>query len=189
MRNPVQIITNREDFRPLVTPTDVKTYCPMSANIHDVELIPSIMRAEELVIAEVLSIPLYNKLRDEWVLANYNPANIRDNTQSPDGVNYKELYQQVLKPLVWHSFARFVPEIAIKVTEKGIMLNNSDYSENGALPLLKELEHRYRTEAGTYTERLLSYVKETFRDDTTIKPKDEGGYHSPFYFQIKDRCK
>lgn len=188
MRTPTNIISNRQSFRPLVTPSDIKTYCPISSNINDNEIIPSILRAEELVIAEVLSMPLYSKLLDEWALANYNPDDIRDNTQSPDGVNYKELYQQLYKPLIWHSFTYFIPENAIKITEKGIMLNNADYSENGALPVMKELEHRYRSQAGVYTERLIAYVKDTFKDDKNVTPKEQGGYHSPFYFKHKSRC-
>ena len=76
MRTPTNIISNRQSFRTLVTPTDIKTYCPVSSNINDNEIIPSILRAEELVIAEVLSMPLYSKLLGEWTLANYNPGGI-----------------------------------------------------------------------------------------------------------------
>lgn len=183
--NPTQTISDRNALFLFIKPQDIKIFCPLSANIEDTLLIPSIIAAQELVILEVLGTQLYERLKAEYISANYNPANLPDATQTVDYVDIKELYAQIYKPLIWHSFARFVPYIGVKIDTKGVMLADATYAENGGLELIKETERRYRAEAGIYTEKLQKYIQKTFCDTPQITTGDPkaGGYNASFYFR------
>ena len=73
-RNPVSTITNRQSFNLFITAQDIKTFCPVAANVNDNEFFPAILSAHNLIIKDVLGSYLYDKLEAEWQLANYNPA-------------------------------------------------------------------------------------------------------------------
>ena len=183
--NPVNTITNRQAIRTLVQPSDVKLYVPLGTNIVDVTLTPHIITATDTVINPIVGKRLFDRFMAELIAANYITADLPDSTQSVDAVDYKELYQQMYLPLIWHSALHSLPFIAVKMTEKGIMLNNSDYSDNGGIVALNEMKFTIRKTAELYTEQLQCYIKDTFKEDKDVmsEHKDEGGFFSGIHFQ------
>lgn len=192
--NPTATINSRYTFDTLITTKDVKQYCNLNANVQDALIIPSIITATDTKIIPVISKQLYQELINELILVNMNPNNLPDGTTLPNNFNYKELYQEILKPLVWWSYSLLIPNIGIKVDEKGIMLNDSDFSENGGLNLIREAETRARKTAEYYTEQLNCYVKEVTkkREDSQALESDQSlvsGFFNGLYFPKKHkRC-
>lgn len=189
--NPINTIQSREAFHTLVTVQDIKTYIPIAANIVNASLIPHIITATDTVLRPILGSTLYSRLLDEWTLANFNPNDLRDGTQTPDMIDYKELYKQLFFPLIWNSALQALPFLAVKISEKGIMLNDSDYSDNAGIVGLNEMKFTVRKTAENYTEQLICYVKDTFKsEDFANESKAEGGFFSGIHFPIKpSKCK
>ena len=188
--NPV--INRRNDLTLLVTPEDVKTFTNIGQNVNDLNIIPIIFLAQELYIKTVLGEPLYLRLLTEWNAANRVPANLPDGTLGPDTTNYKELYQEFYQALIWWSYTHFIFVNGVKVEEKGVMLNQSDYAENGGLELIRQTENRVRSIAQNYQDAFICYVKETFKDNTEVKEnsKSNGTTFSGIYFPNKVKnCK
>lgn len=182
--NPTQIITNRQDLLLLITPTDVKTYCNIEANIQDTKIIPCIELSQDMKIEEVLGATLYGKLIDEWITAGKIPSNLPDSTTSADGIDYRELYAQLYKALVFWSGAEVIGAVGIKVSEQGVMWNKTEYSDNGEIELLRDAEHRAKKQAEFYQTKFICYVKETFANDQDVQDEQqiEGGFDCGLYF-------
>jgi hypothetical protein len=166
-----------------VTPEDVKTYCNVGANVNSVNMLPIIKLAQDLYIKKVMGKTLYDKFLVEWDLANRVADNLRDATQTSDIIDYKELYKQFFLPLVWWSYTHFIYSNGIKVEEKGVMLNNSAYAENGGLELVRAVEDRTRAIAQNYQDEFVCYVKDTFKDEINIKDEtSSNGTSNPGIF-------
>ena len=185
-RNPLNQLDNRNDVRFLITTADIKKWCPVSANIPDSEFFPSMATCQDIYIKDVLGNDLFNKLWSEWVLSNYNPDNIRDNTQTPDGVNYKELYQYVNKALLWWSFVKALTSLQLKVDTVGIVSKQADFTANEGYVGLNRLIQEYTPTATYYQDKLICYVRDTFKP---LSFPDEGNrFPAQFFFRNKP-CK
>lgn len=178
-----------EDLFRFISPDEIKVYCGVAKNVRDEQITPQIQLAQTLKLEIALGSTLYQELKDEFVLANGNPNNLRDATQTPNGVDYKALYFKCFPVLVWWTAFYSVNVIAMKIEEKGIMYNDSDYAENGQFDAMKFKEDRIRKVAEEYTETLYCYLKDNFKDDKEFKEesKDEGRRFSGIYFPIKPK--
>jgi hypothetical protein len=194
--NPLETIQDRQDLFRFIQPQDIKTLCNMGSNVVDEELIPNIVLSQDTKIQTVLGKTLYNELVAEFIAANYNPALLPDGTTLPNQINYQELYQEIYKPLVWWSYYNSLAPIAIKIEEKGVQLNDSDYSDNAGIIGLKEVEARARKYAEHYQELLFCYINETFKDRTlptyrtelVKESREEGKRFSGIYFPHQRGC-
>lgn len=175
------------DLFRFISPDEMKIYCGIAPNVRNEQLTPQIQLAQDLKLKIALGETLYNDLKEEFILANNNPNNLADGTTNADGVNYKALYFKCFPALVWWSAYYSVNVVAIKIEEKGIMLNDSDYADNAEFDGLKLKEDRIRKVAEEYTEQLYCYLKENFNDDPEFKEesKDEGRRFSGIFFPIK----
>lgn len=186
------IINRRRDLVVLITPEDVKVYSNIGVNVIDESLLPVIKIAQDLYIKKALGETLYNNLLAEWDLANRVPADLRDSTQTPDAIDYKALYNQLFLPLIWWSVTHYIFLNGVKITEKGVMFNQSDYAVNGEYEAIRAYEDRMRVTAQNYQEQLLCYIAETFKDDQVInlQVKSVGNYFGGIYLPHKvNSCK
>jgi hypothetical protein len=191
--NPEETINSRMDIVNLIDDKDIKLYCNVSANIQSSLFVPAIILAQDTKIEPEIGHTLFNELMNEWILAGGIVANLPDGSLSANTFNYRELYKQILKPLVWWAYTEAIPGISIKVEEKGVMLNQSEYAENTQMIGIKEAETRARKNAEYYTERLRCYVKDIISkriDAEEIKdePKKVAGFFGGVYFPDSSSC-
>jgi len=187
--NPLQTIQDRQNIDVLIPTQDILTYCGISANIQETNLIPSILIATDTYIKPTLGETLYDNLMAEYILALKNPNNLPDGTLAPF-IDYKTLYKKVRPALAWWSYTDFIPANGIKVEEKGVMLNDSDYGTNAGIDGLRLIETRARKNAENYTEVLHCYLKETFKTNTDFQEetKPEGKHFSGIFFPQTKGC-
>lgn len=183
--------TSLQDLFRFINPDEVKVYCGVGGNVREEAILPCIQTAQDLKIKKALGETLYNKLVVEFTTASFNPNNLADGTLNADGINYKELYFQMFKPLIWWTAYYSMNNIGVKVEEKGIMLNTSDYAENAEYNGLKLKEDRTRKTAEEYTEELYCYINDTFKDDEDFENEsvDAGRRFSGIYFPNKSARK
>lgn len=191
--NPMQTIIERMDSINLITDKEIKFYCDVSANIQSSSFTPSIILAQDTKILPEIGETLFNELLNEWKIANRNVNNLPDGTTSANTFNYRELYQRILKPLVWWSYTTSIAGMSIKVEEKGVMLNKADYADNSLFTGIKEAETRARKNAEYYTEQLRCYIKDVISkriDADTIKnePQKVAGFFGGIYFRNDSSC-
>lgn len=178
-----QVIVKRQSEVILVSELDVKNLTPMSSNKVTTSLINYILLAQDFNIKKALGPTLYAKLLAEWVVANYDKNQLPDGTGTippiivGDTINYKELYEQCYKPLIWWAYLTALPYCAIRVEESGIMLNSTDFSESAGLIGLNRLVEEGSMVARQYTEYLKEYICETFSSDAVVGAEkvDSGG--------------
>lgn len=178
------LIQARANIFKLIKPFDVLSNCPTMNEVNEDYFQIGIVTSEHLRISPNLGITLYNKLKAEYILANYNRNALPDATTTTDGIDYKELYNQIYLAHCWWSFVESLLNIAIKISNAGIMQNQTDYSENGGQSAYELVINRYRTIAENYTEKLIEYVCELKKTDNVVnqEAKKEGIFTTGFYF-------
>jgi len=191
--NPLDIINKRRQLFKFVTPEEVKISTGLSANITDDGLNIPIITATDMKIKPIIGDYLYNNLKTLYIAANYDDSLLPDSLTSTDGIDYRELYNQIYQPLCWWSYIESLLTLSVKIEEKGIQYNTSDYSTNGEISAYNQVHNRQRKVAESYTEKLICYVKETFKDNATVSKEvgAEGTYASGIYFYkpTKRPCK
>ena len=188
--NPLQTIQDRLNIPILINTQDILTLCGISANVQETNLIPSILIATDTYIKPTLGKTLYDSLMVEWIAALKNPNNLPDGTLAPF-IDYKTLYIDYVRPsLAWWAYTDFIPVNGLKVEEKGVMLNDSDYGTNAGVEGINKIETRARKNAENYTERLHCYLKETFKDnvDFNKQTEPEGKFFSGIFFPQSKSC-
>ncbi len=172
-----------------VTEQDIKVVTPISANKVQTSLINYITLAQDMYIKKNLSTDLYNRLMAEWVQSSFNSNMLPDGTfidpiTTPNAVppiilgdvtNYKELYFQIRKPLIWYSYLLALPHIAIRVEEVGVMLNSTDYSESSGLVGLDRLINEGKMISQSYMDNLQEYLCATFKGEESLSDTIDAG--------------
>lgn len=178
------LIQARSNIFKLIKPFDVLSNCPTMNEVNEDYFQIGIVTSEHLRIAPNLGITLYNKLKAEYILANYNRNALPDSTTSVDGIDYKELYNQIYLPHCWWSFVESLLNIAIKITNTGIVQQTTDYSENDGKTSYELVLNRYRTIAENYTESLIEYICELKKTEQVVsqEAKKEGIFTTGFFF-------
>lgn len=180
----LEIINTRKGLFKFIQPEDVIVNCGVAANINTDNFQIPIQTATNLKIKPTLGDTLFEKLKTAYISANYSKDNLPDSTTSVDGIDYKELYNQIYLPLCWWSFIESLIGISIKVGEKGLLYNNSDYGENGELAAYNQLNNRQQKIAQYYIEELQKYICNTFKNDADVTTENvkSGGFSSGVYF-------
>lgn len=185
-------INKRNDIFTLITVEDVKTYTPLRANVEPSQLKSSIFNAELLYIKNALGKTLYDELVNEFVAVQGNPNLLPDGSTLPNATNYKELYQQMKLALIWYSYYMIIPVLGIKLTEKGVEYQNSDFSDNGELKAINELESRALIVAKQHLDNLTCYIDKTFtsKRNEIVQESNNLSTTSQFiYIPKSHRCK
>lgn len=182
--NPLDIVNNRINLFKLVTPQQVIVNTGLQANITGDSINIPIVTAMNLKIKPILGNTLFGKLKQEYIAANYDANLLPDSNTSVDGIDYKELYEKVFLPLCWWSFIEALIYMSVKLDEKGLTYHQADYVSNGEITAYNQVNNRQKKIAENYTEELVCYVKETFKNDTVIAKELglEGTYSSGIYF-------
>lgn len=164
------IIDNRKNLILLVTEDDVKTFTPLSPNKVQQSISQYILLAQETILKDILGKTIYDTLIAEWIIAGFDPLLL----PIIDGINYSTLYDELYKMMIWNSYKIALPYIAIKVEETGIMLNDTDWSENAGMVGLNRLVSEGQYVSRNYTQAFIDYFYTTYPKDTT-ESKDFGG--------------
>jgi hypothetical protein len=159
----LDVVTNRRELFTFITPSELKVTTGLAANINDDSLIIPIITATNLRIKPILGVTLFNSLKAHYIASNYNPNLLPDGSTLPDNINYKELYFEMFHALCWWSFIESLLTIALKVEEKGIMYNSSDYGTNAELVGYEKLSSRQTKIAEGYTDAFVCYVNSTIK--------------------------
>ena len=185
----LDVVTKRREQFLFVTPDQVKISTGLAANITNDVLIVPIITATNLRIKPILGITLFNNLKAHYIAANYNPNFLPDGSTLPDNINYKELYFEMFDALCWWSYIEALINIAVKVEEKGIMYNNSDYSTNGELVGYEKVSSRQTKIAEAYTDAFYCYVNDTIKSqDLKNEQIESSTTNFTTYFPKSNNC-
>lgn len=182
---PTNRISDRNDILTFIEASDIKKYCNVYNNIEDSQFKPIIETVQELYFMPMLGKTLYSEMMTEWVAAGKNPNNLPDGTTLPNSTNYKELYEEIYKPLIYYSYYHSLLNISVKVSEKGIFFANDENAENGGVTALQMLEKRAKDTAVNYMRKLEQYICDTFRNvrNEILQENRPEGTKRAFYIQ------
>lgn len=164
------IINLRKNLVLLISEDDVKLYTPLSPNKVQQSIAQYILLAQETILKDILGPTIYDVLITQWVIAGSDPSLL----PTIDGINYSTLYDELYKSLIWNSYKIALPHIAIRVEETGIMLNDTDWSENAGMVGLNRLVSEAEYISRKYTQDFKDYFYETYPKDSD-ESKDFNG--------------
>ena len=186
----LDVVTFRSELFTFVTPEEVKVNTGLAANINDDNLVIPIVTATNIRIKPILGDSLFNSLKSHYIAVNYDYNLLPDGSTLPDNINYKQLYIEMFQALCWWSYIESLIGIAIKVEEKGIMYNQSSFSDNGELAGYNQVNNRQKQIAESYTDIFRCYVKETIIDISLKKEQVESATseYSTFFPNKYNKC-
>lgn len=173
----VEVVTRLNDrsiMQNMITPLDVKVNTPVSSNVRDEHIIKAIVTAQETVIYDILGCKLYNDLLNNLILVNYDPSKLPDATTSPTLVDFRTLYNYVLKALSWHSLTNLITPLSNALTESGLQLKSSDYTQSADMTALKYTQTEYTDKSNIYSNRLRNYVMSEISNNEHYFKKEIG---------------
>lgn len=161
----LDIINQRNAIVTFVSEDDIKVHTYIEANKAQTTIIPSIIIAQDLYIKKNLGQVLYAKLLAEWIANSEVADDLPDGTPggtapiiSGDTTDYKTLYQEIFKPLIWWTYTLALCNIAIKPSEAGLIFRATDNSETAGLEGLIKVQKEADAIARAYTEILIVYI-------------------------------
>lgn len=192
----VERLNNRNLMRNIVTPLDVKVLTPVSSNVRDEHIIKAIVTAQETIIYDVLGCKLYNDFLNELTLVSFDYTKLPDATTSVTNVDFRTLYDYVSKALCWNALLNLITPLSNALTETGLQLKSSDFSQSADMTALKYTATEYKDKSNIYTNRLRNYILSEISNNEFYFKKEigvNGTFATKFYdfrsvHNFKNKC-
>ena len=140
----------------LVSCDYLKENTTINNNVDNNLLNNSIWEAQSMHIQQITGTELYNKIIG---LVENNQIGLAVN------VKYKSLLDNYIRPaIVYWAWYESITYIAFKVVNKGIELQNSDYSNNTSIDQMEYLRDEIRNKAEFYSQRLTDFMYQNRSD-------------------------
>lgn len=147
----------------LITVADIKLIRPISNNINPVDLIePYISEAQRFDIQPVLD------CSDEEFLQE-----IIDN--KGDGDIYDALIVQITPVLAYYSYARYLQNVGVKVTNAGVVHKKTEWSEPADERTISRLVTQAQSSALAYQKILTDFLDDNKTDYPNWKCSQDSG--------------
>lgn len=165
-----------------ITEKYLKTQTPITANVDVTDIVPYIKTQSDLRVQPILGTFFYR-----YLLAKYNAQ-----TLSSDEVELVEY----IKPIVaWRSAEDAVFGLSYQLKNKGLQVQNGDYSNSVTKSEVTFAQDHYAQKASFYEARLVNYLKankslypeftDKLNTDSDIKPtKDANNGFDDFMIMI-----
>ena len=133
-----------------VTENYLKTQTPITANIDVNNIVPFIKTQSDMRIMPILGTYFYN-----YILTAYNDQTLT--------VDEEELVTYIQPAIAWRSAEDAAFGLSYQLKNKGIQLQNGDYSNNVNQSEVNFVQDHYAQKASFYESRLWKYL-DTNRD-------------------------
>jgi hypothetical protein len=145
-----------------ITENYLKTQTPITANCDVNDIVPYIKTQSDLRIQPILGTYFYND-----ILAKYNAQTLSAN---------EEILVTYIQPIVaWRSAEDAVFGLSYQLKNKGLQLQNGDYSNSVSQQEVAFAQDHYGQKASFYEARLVNYLhtnKDLFANFTSVLNKD-----------------
>lgn len=129
----------------------LKSHTSINNNVDNTLLNNAIWEAQTIHIQQITGSELYNKVIDLVVSGDI---------QLPANSGYKNLLDDFLQPTIaYWAWYESIPYVSFKIVNKGVELQNSDYSNNTQLNQMEYLRDEIRNKAEFYSQRMVTYLK------------------------------
>ena len=145
---------------------------PIEDNVDADKLTPWIYKAQDTKLQQALGTTFYNRLKQGVIDTEESGAN-------PLNADEIELIQDYIKPMVveW-VFYMVIPHLNMKMTNKAVSQENSQFSQPSALDEVKYLRANAKNLAEFYTKRLITYLCDKSKDFPEYNnPADDENLH------------
>jgi hypothetical protein len=145
-----------------ITENYLKTQTPITANCDVNDIVPYIKTQSDLRIQPILGTYFYND-----ILSKYNAQTLSAN---------EEILVTYIQPIVaWRSAEDAVFGLSYQLKNKGLQLQNGDYSNSVSQQEVAFAQDHYGQKASFYEARLVNYLhtnKDLFANFTSVLNKD-----------------
>ena len=148
----------------MMTKEEMAPYVPISPNIDDDYINPSILAAQEKYIRDLLCDDLYLEVIEQ-LESGY-----------PDAAT-EELMPYVKRCLAFYAYSEFLPNHAIKSTESGVVRKTDDYSQVADTSLITNNVKQAIGNGQQFGYRLVQFIKANIADYPMFEEcdcKDQG---------------
>ena len=129
---------------------DVRTKLPVEYSLLSGNILPAIQQGQQINARDLTGDLLYNAINEK-----ISDGSITGATNS----NYKKLLDDYLTPVVlyWSGVYILINSLA-KLQNRGLQVENSEFSSGGDLAVYRELKSEFRELADYYTERAKDWI-------------------------------
>lgn len=133
----------------------LKSHTVINNNVADELLLNSIWEAQSIHIQQLIGTDLYNKLAN---LVQTNTVN------DPANADYKVLLDEYVCPTTaYWAVVECIPSMAMKIVNKGVERQNSEWSTPSAINEIEYLRDDWRNKAEFFSQRLTNYLLQNRR--------------------------
>lgn len=170
----------------LISISDLKDITPIDGNVDETLFTQSVLYCQEIYVKDICGTALYNELLsqvDAGTLTALNTTLVNDYIQP--ALRYY-IMAEILKPL------------SLRITNVGVMQNNTTHSQSVSVTELSELEDHYKNRAEVLATRATNYLcanessyplyRNPGSGADVIVPKSEQ-YNSSMYFGDEENGK
>jgi hypothetical protein len=133
-----------------ITEDDVRTKLPVEYSLLSGNILPAIQQGQQINARDLTGDLLYNAINEK-----ISDGSITGATNS----NYKKLLDDYLTPVVlYHTSVYILINSLAKLQNRGLQVENSEFSSGGDLAVYRELKSEFRELADYYTERAKDWL-------------------------------
>lgn len=133
----------------------LKSHTVINSNVADELLLNCIFEAQSIHIQQLIGTDLYNKLAN---LVQTNTVN------DPANADYKVLLDEYVCPTTaYWAVVECIPSMAMKIVNKGVERQNSEWSTPSAINEIEYLRDDWRNKAEFFSQRLTNYLLQNRR--------------------------
>jgi superfamily I DNA/RNA helicase len=129
-----------------ISTTFLKEHSTISRNVDDDTLIPYIWRAQDINLQQILGTTFYDRLIDGVVNNNLN--------SDEDSLLRNYIQQMIVEWTIYY----VLPSINMKMTNKSVTQDSSEFGTPSSLDDVKYLRQNVRDMAEFYSKRLTTYL-------------------------------
>lgn len=133
-----------------ITEDEVRTNLPVDYSLLSGNILPAVQQGQQINARDLTGDLLYNAINEK-----ITDGSITGSTNS----DYKYLLDEYLVPVVlyWSSVYILINNLA-KIQNRGLQVENSEFSSGGDLAVYRELKSEFRELADYYTERAKDWL-------------------------------
>jgi len=133
-----------------ITEDDVRNNLPVEYSLLSGNILPAIQQAQQINARDLCGDRLYDAINDKITAGTIGDSG---------NVNYKKLLDEYLRQVViYFTGVYLLTNSLAKLQNRGMQVENSEFSSGGDLAVYRELKREFRETADYYTERAKDWI-------------------------------
>lgn len=142
----------------LISADYLKRVTPVMSNVEDQFINQHILEAQNITLQQTLGKDLYEEIINQFIAYKDRVTTSDPITDFVSALNLVLIDDFITTILVYNTMYFSVYDLYQKITNKGIVTQHSDYSQNSDFKIIEKTRKDYGQKADSYTTLLIDYL-------------------------------